>query len=59
MLSISLFKGLSNKRYVVTPHNSYTLQSILQSHHLRVLTFPPEAQREPSGDTVTQFRYPW
>lgn len=21
-------------------------------------TFPPEAQREPSGDTVTVFRYP-
>lgn len=22
------------------------------------VTFPPEAQREPSGDTVTVFRYP-
>lgn len=47
-----------NELMIFPPSNVYRCFPSFKSHNIAFPSLPPDAQREPSGDTVTVLRYP-
>ena len=51
--------GLKQSEFRMSPPSSvYRCFPSFKSHSMAIPSLPPDAHREPSGDTVTQLRYP-
>lgn len=51
--------GLKQRAFRMSPPSRvYKCFPSFKSHSMAIPSFPPDAHKEPSGDTVTQFRYP-
>lgn len=52
--------GLKHRELIMSPPSRvYKCLPSFKSHSIAIPSLPPDAHKEPSGDTVTTFRYPW
>ena len=51
--------GLKHIAFIISPPSRvYKCFPSFKSHNMAAPSLPPDAQSEPSGETVTQFKYP-
>ena len=51
--------GLKHRALIMFPPSRvYKCLASFKSHNIAMPSLPPDAQSEPSGETVTEFRYP-